>query len=56
MKVSVDLEYLKVLAVKSQQAGTQDAFINIALEWAEQAEEEIKRLETELEALKGEED
>lgn len=50
MKVSVDANYLKSLAEIARRNGTQDQWIDIALEWIEQADEEIRKL------MKGEED
>lgn len=43
-QVHLDIEALRHLAEMSIKAGTQDKFIAIALEWAEHADREIKRL------------
>jgi len=42
MKVQVTLEDLKVLALRAKEAGTQNAFIDLVLEWAEAAAGEVE--------------
>jgi len=42
MKVQLSLEDLQVLAIRAKEAGTQNAFIDLMLEWAEAAEAEVK--------------
>lgn len=45
-KVKVDLQDLKELAVLARKNGTTDAFITLALQWAEMANAEIVKLRT----------
>ncbi len=44
MKVEIDAKYLRTLAEKSIESGKEKIFISIALDWADQAEAEIVRL------------
>jgi hypothetical protein len=44
MKIDITAADLHVLAERSKQAGTQDKFIEIALEWIDHADAEIDRL------------
>ena len=44
MKVSIDAKGLKYLAQTAKQAGTQNNWIDIALEWIDAAEAEIVKL------------
>ena len=42
--ISVDGKMLKELGLRAMEIGTQDKWIPIAIEWIEQAETEIARL------------
>jgi len=55
MKVEVDVSYLKELAKRSIENGTEKAFISIALDWVDQAEKEIDRLNTIIEEMEADE-
>ena len=50
-KVAVDGEGLRNLAGHCRRAGTQDAWIDVALIWIDAAEPEIARLRAERDAL-----
>jgi len=45
-KVNLSLDDLKALAARSKEAGTQDRFIDLMLDWATEAEKTIKAMET----------
>lgn len=47
------LEQMKLLYAASLQAGTQEKFTPLLFDWATQADAEIKRLRTLLEAASG---
>lgn len=46
-KMPVTLDFLKELAVSAKLRGTTDAFISLALEWAEEANKEVGNLRKE---------
>jgi hypothetical protein len=52
MKVEVNLQGLKNLAVAAKRNGTQDEFIDLVLQWAEAADDEIQSLKYYLEKIK----
>ncbi len=47
-KVQVDANFLKQLGIQAIKNGTQDKFIHLAIEWAEQAEKTVLELKDEL--------
>ena len=50
--VAIDVDELKQLLVLARELGTTDAWINLAVNWAEAATKEALRLKKELEECK----
>lgn len=51
-KVSITVETLKEMAVIATNLGTEQAFMRLVLDWCQQANDEIVRLNAEVKAFK----